>query len=103
MAPTPPPQPIMASVSKTKPKPFKAVLTHYEALHVYRWANGLVIEFSQMVQNIRVSTELDGISQQLLTYLASLHAYVNGGHFEFGSFLGRLACYYKTNVSFKID
>jgi len=94
-------EPTTMTPSKIKPNQFKGALTNDEARHVFRWASGLVVEFNQMIQNIRVSSKLDGIKTDLLLYLASLHAYVNGGRFEFGSFLGRLACYYKTNQSIK--
>ena len=70
---------------------------------MFKWANGKVAEIVFYCHSFRVSYPSLGLTTDMIVYLAAIHAYVNKLQFDFGSFLRRLASYFKSIVSMLYD
>merc|ERR1711937_518840 len=63
---------------------------------MFKWANGKIAEMVFYCHSVRVTNSLLGLTPDMIVYLAAIHAYVNNSHFDFGSFMRRLASYFKS-------
>ena len=86
--------------SVPEPEPFTGQLVDDEEINqMFKWANGKIAEMVFYCHSFRVTNSLLGLTPDMIVYLAAIHAYVNKSHFDFGSFMRRLASYFKSIVS----